>query len=295
MNYKVFDVDISASPSRYADMIYESLLKDLVVVLKAQDVDPIHVSKLIHKMTHIGNWNQLFWDAEGNYLGVPTEYIDPYKVEGPMPVQRVTGQKINDYYTGLFPTGELKWHCNLNGPDRADGVALQCIKQEHQTRTSWLNTNTAYKELIKTEPDFAEELVDKWCDYEYEAAKNWAETPPAQYELMIKGANSYKMRILQENVGGTKGIYFYINNALKTDDKKLYDKLSEFLWQEKFIYHHDWEIGDVVLSDQLLTLHRRPPYSNEVLENRILHRWTFPISNAVDPLYITKRNEYVSI
>ena len=44
------------------------------------------------------------------------------------------------------------------------------------------------------------------------------------------------------------------------------------------MYHHEWETGDIVLSDQLLTLHKRGTDDPEILSKRVLNRITFHIS-----------------
>ena len=51
------------------------------------------------------------------------------------------------------------------------------------------------------------------------------------------------------------------------------------------------EIGDVVLSDQLLSLHKRDQNDPEILERRVLHRITFKISNLGKPTWIQQQNK----
>ena len=283
---KSLTLDITKTNKEMAEYVFSQLLEHLIIVIPEQDTNPVFLSRLIHDMSRIANFRQMVHDADGNYKGNPAEYIDPWKVDT-YPVQRVTGEKRNGNYTGIFPRGELKWHANLNGPTRADGVGLQGIRGVEGTSTSWLNTKWARQEMYWMQEKL---LEDVWCDYRYESAKNWADTPEIQLKAMSRGNNSYRMRVLQENVGGTKGFYFYTNNELQMGNQELFEHLEAHLFQEKFMYHHNWKEGDIVLSDQLLTLHRRPPETQEVLEKRLLHRWTFPISNAEDPEWILKRN-----
>ena len=90
------------------------------------------------------------------------------------------------------------------------------------------------------------------------------------------------MWLIQENIAGRKGIYFYTNNRCKviTEDKKLFDDLYDYLFQEKFMYTMEYEPGDIILSDQLLSLHKRDQNDPEILAKRVLHRLTFQLSNA---------------
>ena len=48
----------------------------------------------------------------------------------------------------------------------------------------------------------------------------------------------YKMWLLQQNIAGVKGIYFYTNNKCKiiTKDETLFQRLYDHMFQEKYIY-----------------------------------------------------------
>lgn len=289
------DVNIEEVNPSMSEMVMKSLKENLIVVIKRQSTNPIYLSRLIHNMSHIANWNQMAWDTDGNMLGQPTEYTDPWSVDT-MPVQRVTGEKKNEEFTGIFPVGELDWHANLNGPTRADGVALQGFRDVAGTVTSWINTAVALKAMKEEIPSLYDDLHDVWCDYKYQGGLGWS-TPAneMQYKYMMREVTEYSMRVLQQNVAGVEGMYLYTNNNQSSEHSYLIEEVQNFLHQERFMYHHEWEVGDIVLSDQLLTLHKRQPCSEAVLQKRILHRWTFPISNAEDPEFILKRNLHESL
>lgn len=286
-NHIEFDIDIRNISDEMVQHIFKTLSEELIVVFKHQSTNNIHLTRLIHRMSRISNWQQMLWNRHGDLIGIPKEYVDPTSVDT-YPCQRVTGGKTEKgQFGGIFPTGELGWHANLNGPTRADGVALQAIDGAVGTETQWLNTARALYEMPK---DLKKKLEGVKCKYTYTAASKWADKPP-EYQLryMSQNIEEYEMYILQENIAGTKGLYWYHNNDLVTD-KDFYDELMEYLYQDKFIYRHRWETGDIVLSDQLLTLHRRPYYNSGILEKRVLHRYTFPISNRDDPEWILRRN-----
>ena len=57
------------------------------------------------------------------------------------------------------------------------------------------------------------------------------------------------------------------------------------------MYRHEWEIGDIVLSDQLLTLHKRRQENDSVFKNRLLNRITFRLSNTGNPPFILTKNK----
>ena len=118
-----------------------------------------------------------------------------------------------------------------------------------------------------------------------------------QLKMMKKDSvddKPYKMWLIQKNLAGVKGIYFYTNNKCKiiTQDETLYDKLYQHMFQDKYVYQHWYEPGDIVLMDQLLTLHKRDQNDPEILAKRVLHRITFRISNYDN--FIANNNKIVA-
>ena len=49
----------------------------------------------------------------------------------------------------------------------------------------------------------------------------------------------------------------------KQEGKDLYFHLKEHVLQDKYIYKHEWEQYDIVLSDQHHSLHKRESYSGD--------------------------------
>ena len=62
---------------------------------------------------------------------------------------------------------------------------------------------------------------------------------------------AYRMWLIQENIAGKRGIYFYTNNDCKiiTNDSKLYDDLYDFTFVKNICNVHFYEVGDIVLCD----------------------------------------------
>ena len=274
------DVNISKMSSNDYNTIKNLLHKHLVVVIKNQTSNPWEYTRFIENIGNIANYNQFQFTTDGGEFNLDQvvstdKWLDKKEK---YPVQRVTGKKIKGQRTGIFGTGILDWHANLNGLDRADGVALQGWKDCKNTSTSFLNTNLAYLDLTE---DLKEKIKNVYCEYEY-SPEIWAKgLPESQLQYMKGRASKYKMWLVQENIAGTKGIYFYTNNKCKiiTEDTQLYDRLYNHTFQEKYIYQHWWNSGDIILMDQILTLHKRDQNDLEILKKRILHRITFTISN----------------
>lgn len=288
--YNIENFDIADCSIDDIKAIKNLLEKHLVVVIKRQCIDPRSYARLVDNIGEISNVNQWMWDQHGNRVDTPKTIPDynTWEDANTYPIQRVTGMKKHGEWTGIFGSGKLDWHCNLNGPDRADGVALQALEGCEGTVTSWLNTANALADMPE---DFIEELSRSYAEYEY-APDVWAKgLPESQLKHMMQNANKYKMWLIQENCAGVRGIYFYTMNRCNvvSGNPNLQQQLHDYIFQEKYQYHHTWETGDIVLSDQLLTLHKRQQDDPEILAKRVLNRITFRISNYNG--FVAERNE----
>lgn len=292
---QINDFDIRDINEESAEIIKGYLYENVVVVLKRQDRTPANYTNFINHIGPIANWNQFNFNpitGEEDYNPQDEDgFIQPYDWPNPntYPVQRVAHKQIDGKRTGIFGSGVLDWHANLNGPTRADGVALQGWSHCEGTSTTWLNTT-------KVLSDMPQDLLDRcngvYAEYEY-APELWAKgLPDDQLNAMMTNQSKYKMWLIQQNIAGKKGIYFYTNNKCEiiTEDKKLYNDLYDFMFQEKYMYTHYYEIGDIILSDQILSLHKRDTNEPELLADRVLHRITFRLSNIGKPTWCQTYN-----
>jgi len=296
---EIADIDISKLTGSDYEQIRTILRKESVILIREQTTKSLEYAKLIQAVSkgEIRNWKDFAWDGEGNPIEVlikSGKYPDPFKWDEnvPYPVERVTGEKRKNELTGIFPTGVLDWHCNLNHPTSADGVSLQAISEgTRNTRTSFLNTALAYKHMPN---DLKQRIQNVYCEYTFNI-QNWAlmDNPDQKaYSETIRAP--YAMWLVQKNIIGIEGVYFHFLNDAKiiTEDETLYSDLKEYLFQEKFMYHHDWEIGDIILMDQLLSLHKRRLEEDDVFRKRLLHRYTFRITGYGSPNKILEQNDF---
>ena len=62
----------------------------------------------------------------------------------------------------------------------------------------------------------------------------------------------------------------YVEGMDTPDSMDLLVRLRDWATQPQFVYHHQWEPGDLVMWDNTGTLHRAIPY--EVESGRLMHR-----------------------
>jgi len=93
------------------------------------------------------------------------------------------------------------------------------------------------------------------------------------------------VKLLHTNVEGKTGLFFpflqvfdVIEGATKDEWQKIYNDLKDHVLQDKYMYHHDWEDGDLVISEQWLSIHKRWFFPN--MNNRLLHRIAFHYDKA---------------
>ena len=56
------------------------------------------------------------------------------------------------------------------------------------------------------------------------------------------------------------------------EGRALIEKLEAWATDERFVYHHDWKVGDLVMWDNRGTMHRALPYTDD--SPRLMHRVT---------------------
>lgn len=177
---------------------------------------------------------------------------------------RVTGKKDKQGRPGLFGHNSvLDWHANSpSNPDRKPLIWIYGKSGTKGSRTSWINMIEAYDDL----PDkmkLKAERVKFACGY-----KSGMYSTTEYFNDHINYDNMHSL--VHTNEEGMTGLFFPYLQILDGIDKDFYDELVEHVLQEKYAYHHDWEDGDVVISEQWLSIHKRWPFDK--MEERIVHR-----------------------
>jgi alpha-ketoglutarate-dependent taurine dioxygenase len=279
---EIHNFDVTTVTVEEMQELQQLLYKYLIVVIKNQDTDPRKFARLMDHMGPLANVNQWATTRHGEFvLEIPDHRPDYDTWEDPdtYPLQRVSGMKKQNMPTGIFGTGILDWHCNLNGPERADGLGLQALEGTEGTVTTWMNSAPALRDASD---ELRDKLSDAYAEYKYDPI-TWAKgTNKEQLDFMMRNSFDYKMWLLQQNKAGTEGIYFHKLNKCNVISKhdNLQKELEEYLFQEKYLYHHEWQDGDIVLSEQILTLHKRQTNDPDKLSKRVLNRVTFRLSNT---------------
>ena len=192
---------------------------------------------------------------------------------------------------GVFADHEIKWHSNGNTRKQPKGLlALYCKKKGLGGDTYFSNGYLSYEDLkkhykilchkVQIITQFPEDLYDfklenktfKVFTGQFDRNKNKPEVYFKQLKKPFVKYNPYSKK---------PAIYFCypsikdfeIKNEPSFNKEKLYSYLKQHLFQDKYVYCHKWEEGDLILNDQSSGLHRR----DAVKKERLLYRLAFDL------------------
>lgn len=204
------------------------------------------------------------------------EYFNHTRVDENGIICRVTAELNEHGKPGLGANpGDFDWHANFQWrKNRKPIIWLRSIKGSEGSRTSYNNNVLSYNDL----PENYKSMLKNFRQKVSGGTRHDGSKPSSWSNEEV-----YYPPVVYTNQAGVTGLYFPFKNVegwvdpngliALTDKgvgKEIKDMLIEHTTQEKYIYHHDWKDGDVVIADQWLGLHKRWFYKS--LEKRLLHR-----------------------
>jgi alpha-ketoglutarate-dependent taurine dioxygenase len=171
------------------------------------------------------------------------------------------GEKV-----GMFGEGELGWHSNGNSRHRVQEIliALYCVVGDVNSTLSICHTGLAFSELSKEEQEYYKEIKIQ-LRYKNGGVYQLKEDDP-EHLFMLEHRGS--IRRLVETHPYTNASYFYFpyhficrawHKSKVIDHQQLIKELIPKIFQSQFQHHVVLAPGDLILMDQLITLHRRSP------------------------------------
>lgn len=174
-------------------------------------------------------------------------------------ILRNTGAK-DEHGRNLGAAGvpqDIVWHADKVSRkiDRYSVLWMHGVSGTQDSCTSFLNSNIGYDNL-------SEELKSKIQD-----------------KRIICG-NTFRVRSVYDlvfaNNTGTTAVFFpflqsfEILDVSADESEEITNQLKQELFVEENIYHHYWQDGDILISDQWLALHKR--WAFDKMEERVVHR-----------------------
>jgi alpha-ketoglutarate-dependent taurine dioxygenase len=259
------DFDLRSATQEHINFIAKLISKHTCVVVKNQKLELEDELRLIH----------LFKDPEEFYEESDPDYIH-YHVPGTDgKITRVTGALNEHGVEGIAGfEDEMVWHCNHPyRKDRRPIVWLYGVYGTKGSRTSWNNNVYSYQDMDDNKKEFCKGL--------HAYMKGGLDQNYSDQDDRTKGyvKEDYTPCIVHTNNARQTGLFFPFLQIEKfkgmtvEESQPIIDELAEYTTQEKYCYHHDWQDGDLVLSEQWLGIHKRWKFAN--IKNRLLHRAVF--------------------
>jgi len=243
---------------RYATEIRELLEARSVLVFPKVSLDDdqqIAFTQTLGTMAYENNGTR---DADGNLQTIFKVSIDP---------------KVNPI--GAYFTTSFFWH--LDGsmhdvPILASILGERFLPPEGAA-TEWCNTYAAYEALSDDDKAMLEGLRAVHANW---ALQRYVDPEPS-YERFSAARNvpSRSHPIVWTHKSGRKSLVIgstaaYVEGLDTPESMDLLVRLRDWATSPQFVYHHQWEPGDLVMWDNTGTLHRAIPYSVE--SGRLMHR-----------------------
>lgn len=184
---------------------------------------------------------------------------------------------------GGLGAGELDWHSDQSYvANPATGAVLYMVEMPKDGgRTYWANLQLAYAALPEATK---QRIAGRRAVFDYlKRQSTYDQEKPMSAELRRKTPPVLHPLVNVHPVTGAKSLYLDpsttvgIDGLSGTESRALLDELAAHATRPEFVYAHDWQIGDVVLWDNGVTLHRRDPF--EARFNRLLKRTTMRLSS----------------
>ena len=183
---------------------------------------------------------------------------------------------------GGLGAGEITWHTDQSFvPYPATGCLLYAVELPlDNPGTSWANLSLAYASLshhLKRRVEGKVAIFDyakRVGGYERgnePSAEIAARLPPVKHSLVNRHPLTGE-KSLYLDPGTMSGV----NGMEDSQGVELLDALTQAAIRPEFVYHHHWQIGDVVMWDNACLLHRRDAFQST--GNRLLKRTIIRLS-----------------
>jgi alpha-ketoglutarate-dependent taurine dioxygenase len=265
LNYKIHDngwtvladIDLKTSTQEDINAIAKLAATNAVVVFKKQFLtveEEVRILRMFKNPTPL-------YDKDNPLF--PDYAIDPDGL-----LCRVTAE-LRDGKPGMGgDRSTFDWHVDSpQVPNRNDILYLRGVRGTEGSRTSWNNNLLAYNDL---DSNMKNTIVNLHCIYGNIYA------PWAPDFVGIRYNYDWTPSIIHQNVTGQTGMYFAPDQMAKfvelsqEESDRLKEILSAHILSDKYVYHHDWEDGDLIISDQWNGLHKR--WEFDKMDIRVMYR-----------------------
>jgi alpha-ketoglutarate-dependent taurine dioxygenase len=192
------------------------------------------------------------------------------------------GQEI--YNITLDPTlnaksdylkGSLFWHADgtMNKVPIGTAILTSHVLPTWGGNTEFCNTYAAYEQL----PEADKSLIAKLTAMHSAWTSLFYYDPEPSYDKLLDmiRISEIELPLVWKHRSGRKSLVLgctahHVLGMNPTDSTCLLVRLRDWATQARFVYSHEWSVGDAVMWDNTGTMHRAMPYDPDC--GRLLHR-----------------------
>ncbi|MCE7798618.1 TauD/TfdA family dioxygenase [Sphingobium sufflavum] len=187
--------------------------------------------------------------------------------------------------TADYTRGAFFWH--IDGAN--DVYPAKATMLTAKTLSEWggdtliANTYAAYDDLPDADKELLSTLKVRHAleasqrmvhpDPSYAELQRWRTRPSQTHPLVWHHADSGLKSLV---LGATA---YYVHDMSREDSDALLCRVQEWATQDRFVYRHKWNVGDLLVWDNTGTMHRADTYSLE--SKRLMHRTTLEGEEAL--------------
>lgn len=170
-------------------------------------------------------------------------------------------EHLADYLRGSF-----FWHIDGTASERPNFASLLTadVLSDEGGETQFANTYAAFEALDAEEQARLEKLE---VAHSIEASQRYIRPEPSVAEL--EGWRRYPPRVhplVWKHESGRKSLVLgstasFVVGMDPTESSMLLTRLREWATQPRFVYRHDWDVGDLVIWDNTGCMHRATAYA----------------------------------
>lgn len=257
---EILDFDFNAADAQTRSKVVDAFQENGAILLRGQKMTPDKLMEFI----------SMFGEPEGH---TQTQFTLPgYEKIFILSNREVDGKPIGAHNDGVG------WHTDYSykaepvmctmlyavevPPEGSDTLladmcaAYDALPDARKAELDGLVMHHSYQHLMSTREFGRLELTDK------QKADN-----PDVFHPLIRTHPADGRKALWVSTGTTKGIV-----GMPDDEAMaLVDELVEFLTQDKFVFRHKWQVGDILMWDNRCTLHTGTLY-DDTQYYRVMHR-----------------------
>ncbi len=181
--------------------------------------------------------------------------------------------------------GSLLWH--IDGaqddvPSRGSILTARQLPNKKEGNTEVANTYAAFQDLPAEEQQRLESLKvvhtmaasqrRTYPDASEEQRADWERHPAKIHPLVWTHKSGRKSLVTGVSAD-------YIEGMDVEEGRALLEKLDKHCTQDQYVYSHEWALGDLLIWDNTVSLHRAAPYQPD--GGRLMHRVTLVGEEAV--------------